>query len=227
MENAGSSEHLGVDLLWYRDAKGYALEDHGSYGSWIVRRGGDLVPVYPLRGGFAFKAFANVSIDNDLVEFMKCYGFLDRVDPYGPSFFREKSGKYCRVKGAPEPCGENVQRHLQSATFFREILQVRPRRHLSREVADWIEDLGVDGIGDVQMHFDERGILRPVLKPTSLMSGLFWQLFNSVRGGAQYRPCDHCGIIFRMGAGSDRRTGAKFCSDEHKVLFHSRRRSIR
>jgi hypothetical protein len=224
-------DHVGneleVDLLWHKDSKGYALEDHGKYGLWIARRGGELVPIYPLRGGFAFKAFSNVSTPKDLVEFMNGYGFLKNVNSLGPSFFRFESGKFYAIKGAPEPSGEDVRGHLESAGFFREIIGAKPRRALSRGAGAWVENLGSDGIGEIQMLFDKHGSLQPVLKPTSLMCGLFWQLINSIRAGAQYRSCQYCGVIFQVGVGSGRRADAKFCSDEHKIEFHSRKRSVR
>jgi hypothetical protein len=227
--NANRTQNgLDVDLLWHKDAKGYVLEDHGKYGSWISRRGGELVPVYPLRCGFAFKAFSNVSDQDDLVEFMNCYGFLLDTNSLGPGFAHaDKSGKLIAIKGAPKPNGESVRSHLESAGFFRAILGAKPRRPLPPGAGVWVENLGTDGIGEVQMLFDKHGALRPVLKATSLMSGLFWQLINSKRAGAQYRSCQYCGKIFEVGVGSGRRADAKFCSDEHKIEFNSRKRSVR
>lgn len=227
MKSDHAGNELEIDLLWHRDSKGYALEDHGKYGLWIARRGGELIPVYPLRGGFAYKAFANVSTDKDLVEFMNCYGFLESVNSIGPSFLRIESGKLYAIKGAPEPNGESVREHLESAGFFRELLRARLQRRLSQGAATWVESFGTDGIGEIQMRFDKHGVFRPVLTPTSLMSGLFWQLINSKRAGAQYRSCQYCGVIFQVGVGSGRRADAKFCSDEHKKEFNSRKRSIR
>jgi hypothetical protein len=228
MKGDRAQNGLEVDLLWHKDAKGYALEDHGRHGLWIARRGGKLVPICPLRGGFAFKAFSNVSDQDDLVEFMNCYGFLLNINSLGPVFFdADKSGKLFAIKGAPEPNGESVRDHLESAGFFREILGAKPRRPLPPGAGAWVENLGTDGIGEVQMLFDKHGSLRPVLKATSLMSGLFWQLINFKRAGAQYRSCQYCGILFEVGVGSGRRADAKFCSDEHKIEFNSRKRSVR
>src|SRR5258707_9268276 len=98
MKNDHAGNELEVDLLWHKDSKGYALEDHGKYGLWIARRGGELLPIYPLRGGFAFKAFSNVSTPKDLVEFMNRYGFLESVNSFGPSFLRVESGKLYAIK---------------------------------------------------------------------------------------------------------------------------------
>lgn len=219
---------LEVDLLWHKDAKGYVLEDHGGYGLWIGRRGGELVPISPLRGGLAFKAFSSVSDQDDLVEFMNCYGFLLDRNSLGPRFAQaDKSRNFSAIKGAPEPNGESVRGHLESAGFFRAILGAKPRRPLPPGAGAWMENLGTDGIGEVQMLFGKDGALRPVLKATSLMSGLFWQLINSKRAGAQYRSCQYCGIIFEVGVATGRRADAKFCSDEHKIVFNSRKRSAR
>jgi hypothetical protein len=224
--NDSRGSDVEIDLLWYKDSKGYTLEDHGKWGQWIGRRGGQLIPIHPLKNDRAFTAFSNISTSKDLVEFMNSCGFLDSFDSFGPSFIRVEAGKMFRIKGAPEPSGEDVQKHLEAAGVFRELL-AKPRRALSRRAAAWIQNACSESIGEIQMLFDEHGLLRPVLKPTSLMSGLFWQLLNSLRAGARYRSCKHCGVIFQVGVGSGRRADAKFCSDEHKILFHSRRRSVR
>jgi hypothetical protein len=227
MNDGRSSSDLEVDLLWYKDSKGYALEDHGKYGLWIGRRGGELVPIYPMRNDRAFKVFSNVSTPTDLVEFMNCYGLLNSFNSFGPAYFRGDSGKLFPIKGAPEPSGEDVRQHLEAAGVFREILGARPRRPPSQGSAAWIENACSEGIGEIQMIFDKHGSLRPVLKPTSLINGLIWQLINSLRAGALYRSCQQCGVIFQVGVGSGRRADAKFCTDEHKILFNSRKRSLR
>jgi hypothetical protein len=222
MNDVRASSHLEVDLLWYKDSKGYVLEDHGRFGEWIERRGGKLDPIYPLRNDRAFKVFSNVYTARNLVEFMNRYGFLNDCNSLGSMFIDRERRK---VQGAPEPAGEPVRRHLEAAAAFREILEAKPR--LSQASAAWIEDAFSDAIAEVQLIFDKHGSLRPVLKPTSLINGLIWQLINSLGAGARYRPCQQCGVIFQVGVGSGRRADAKFCSDEHKILFNSRKRSLR
>jgi hypothetical protein len=226
MSSGRANDDLEVDLPWYKDSKGYALENHGKFGLWIGRRGGELVQIYPLRNDLAFKAFSSVATPKELVEFMNNYGFLNNIDGVGPVFMRsDKKGKLFAIRGAPEPDGEDVHAHLEAAGAFREILNAKPRGGFSKKTAALLENECREGIGEIQMLFDKRGSPRPVLKPTSLMSGLVWQLVNSVRAGVKYRLCRECGVIFQVGPASGRRADAKFCSDEHRTLFNSRRRS--
>jgi len=37
--------------------------------------------------------------------------------------------------------------------------------------------------------------------------------------------CAHCGNFFKAGAGTGRRIDASFCCDEHRVRYHSLKRS--
>jgi hypothetical protein len=201
MSSGNANDDLKVDLLWYKDSKGYALEDHGKWGQWIGRRGGGLVPVYPLRNDRAFNAFSNVSTSKELVEFMNTYGFLKSPSSLGPTFMRiDKKGKLYAIEAAPRPEGEDVQEHLRAASVFREVLNAKPRRALSEGTSAWLDDQCSEGIGEIQLVVDKHGI-RPVLRPASLISGLFWQLISSLGGGARYRTCRHCGVLFQVGGG--------------------------
>jgi hypothetical protein len=229
MKEDRTSNDLEVDLLWYKDSKGYALEDYGRYGRWVVRRGGELVPIHPLRGGFAFKAFSNVSSRQDLVDFVNIHGFLENAQGSISGFFRSELRArplpLIPTTGSPSPQGEDVDEHLKAAAFFRRILGLRARRIRSPDLAAWLQDVS-DSLGEVQIVADKGGWFRPVLKPTSLMGGMLLQLVSSVGRGAEYRLCKHCGAIFEVGPGAGRRADAKFCSDEHKIVFNSRRRSL-
>jgi len=42
---------------------------------------------------------------------------------------------------------------------------------------------------------------------------------------AAIKQCLHCGVRFEAGRGAGRRADAKFCSEEHKIAYHSLARS--
>ena len=63
------------------------------------------------------------------------------------------------------------------------------------------------------------------LRPSTLLDGLYLQLGEALTRGAQIGKCAHCGNWFEAGAGAGRRAGAKFCSDDHKIAYHSLKRS--
>jgi len=63
-----------------------------------------------------------------------------------------------------------------------------------------------------------------VLKADSLINGLIMQLVQKLSGQAQFNRCDFCGVPFEVGPGK-RRTDARFCKEDHKIRFHSRKRS--
>ena len=63
------------------------------------------------------------------------------------------------------------------------------------------------------------------LMPQSLLDALWVQLGQVLSGSATIHQCQHCGQWFESGAGTGRRADAKFCSNEHKIAFHSLKRS--
>jgi hypothetical protein len=67
--------------------------------------------------------------------------------------------------------------------------------------------------------------LRLRVSPRSLLDALWLQLGQKLSDGGVIRQCEQCGGWFEAGPGSGRRSDAKFCSDEHRVIFNSRRRS--
>jgi hypothetical protein len=65
------------------------------------------------------------------------------------------------------------------------------------------------------------------LRPSTLLDGLWLQLGEAITRGAQIGKCAHCGDWFETGGGTGRRAGAKFCSEDHKIAYHSLKRSRR
>jgi hypothetical protein len=63
------------------------------------------------------------------------------------------------------------------------------------------------------------------LCPVNFIDALRLQLVQKLTGDANFRTCRHCGRWFEVGPGTGRRLDAKFCTDEHRVLFNSLKRS--
>ena len=63
--------------------------------------------------------------------------------------------------------------------------------------------------------------------PSSLIDGLWLQYGQAITRGAEIRVCAHCGDWFEAGRGAERRAGVKFCSEDHKIAYHSLKRSRR
>jgi hypothetical protein len=62
-------------------------------------------------------------------------------------------------------------------------------------------------------------------RPSTLLDGLWLQFGEAVTRGAEIGVCAHCGGWFEAGRGAERRAGAKFCSEDHKIAHHSLKRS--
>jgi hypothetical protein len=63
------------------------------------------------------------------------------------------------------------------------------------------------------------------LRPSTLLDGLWLQFGEAITRGAEIGVCVHCGDWFEAGRGAERRAGAKFCSEDHKIAYHSLKRS--
>ncbi|MBM3531158.1 MAG: hypothetical protein FJX62_24040 [Alphaproteobacteria bacterium] len=69
-----------------------------------------------------------------------------------------------------------------------------------------------------------RGQLKLALVPRSLLTAMKLQFAQRVSSGASVRTCEHCGVWFEAGIGTDRRADAKFCCDSHRYDFNNQRK---
>ncbi|HET8920663.1 MAG TPA: hypothetical protein VFN27_13400, partial [Xanthobacteraceae bacterium] len=58
-----------------------------------------------------------------------------------------------------------------------------------------------------------------------LLDAIWLQLAEALSGDAQIRRCLQCGAWFAAGANFGRRRETKFCSDEHRILYNSLKRT--
>jgi hypothetical protein len=63
------------------------------------------------------------------------------------------------------------------------------------------------------------------LEPPSLLDAIWLQFGQAITSDAVLHFCAQCGNTFEAGGKSGRRADAKFCSDECRIEFNSRKRS--
>jgi hypothetical protein len=71
------------------------------------------------------------------------------------------------------------------------------------------------------------GRMTVVFRPGSLLTGLWLQMANALSDATAPVSCLYCEKLFEVGPGRGRRGDAKFCSDEHRFMFHAKRRKGR
>ena len=185
------------------DAKGKAYKPF-----YVVRHDGDLKPYRPLErfGSLLVTEFTKLSTADDVLHFIRRFGALT------------KAGQHTEQ-------GELVKGVLAHARGMRELLdyQTAGREHKAELVATQTNPISEL---EVTLDFDPTsGALTMRYTPSSLLDAIWLQAVQMLQGGAVVRQCRHCGDPFEAGAYTGRRLDAKFCSDEHKIAFHSLKRS--
>jgi hypothetical protein len=165
----------------------------------IKREGGRLVGYEPLdKFPLLFSQFASISKNKE--------GVLDFMQKFGPL-----------TKDGLDPLiGENVEYLLDAARAMEMIINPA-----SPPVIGF-------NLGRLVAKFEfVDGAVRLKLDAQELLNALWLQCAQHLSNGANLRQCKQCNTWFEVGLGTGRRLDAKFCSDEHRVLFNSRRRSER
>ena len=202
---------LVFDFQSWRDPKGYRLEENTGR---ILRMGRgrnkkDFDLYNPLeKVPDLYLIFARQCTKHD--------GVVDFVNRFGPLTVSGLDPYHCDV----------VKLVVENAASMHRVLKF---------IAD---DRKLPDLGPKPLQFKRsipfRGILvwDPALKtlkwkisPDTLLDGIWFQLEQALTRRARIRVCGHCGTWFEAGRGTDRRADAKFCSDEHKIAFHSLNRS--
>ena len=220
---------LKISLDWFKDSKGYKINGSGKSRT-IVGRGGKLKKTWPLRNDLLFFAFANVKTDFDLEHFVGHYGLLEQPsydDDFGMTVFDPNSLR--RIESRAVLYGEYVDDHLETARMFHDLLALTvDKGRASVALSEWIERrlLG-EQLGGLGLDFVSGAGCKVQLKADSLINGMLMQLAQKVSGQPNFRLCSLCNAFFEVGPKTGRRADATFCSPEHKIQFHSRKRSIR
>jgi hypothetical protein len=209
---------LVIEFDWFRDPKGYRLLEAGRPKQpFVVRNGKRCDPRDPKESEFyrplsksdsLFRIFANTATTPE--------GVLDFVQRFGSLTW----------EGYDAEKGDQVNLVIYHASRMREFLT---------PIADGKKSPSVE-MGRFQMgsisSLDAAVVWDPVtnapkweLRPKTLLDALWLQCGQALTSGAQFRQCEHCGTWFEVGRGTGRRADAKFCSEEHKISFHSLKRS--
>jgi hypothetical protein len=231
-----------IDLDWYRDRAGYALraaEESRSMPAQpaqgatllasapitiavprrperIIRRGGELMPYRPL----------------DKYERLYAVFAKDAVTPPGALEFVEKFGPLTR-HGLNQNEGDDVRNIIAHATQIGRLLDAFERGNKA-EIERTLGPKGRELRGsplssiEVTLAFDpaEHAPKLQFTAPNLLMA-LWFQVGQSLASGTAVRRCQHCNVLFEVGPGAGRRLDAKFCSDNHRIEFNSRKRTSR
>ena len=208
---------LPIEFQGYRDPKGYRLE--GTKPQLITRNGRNGDPLEPCRPleqtPDLFLIFASsVKTPEGALDFVQRHGALT-------------------ANGNDANYGENVHRKVLPYAHWMRLLLSANRSHQTPPEELWRDLLGpVRGLVTPVVKIRARAVwnlkIRTVqwrLSPATLLDGLWQQFGNALMGGAKLRECDFCHTWFEVGAGTGRRLDAKFCSEEHKIRFHSLKRS--
>ena len=172
----------------------------------IVPCGGKLVPCRPFdKADGLYRIFANLGRTAE--------GLLDFVNRFGP----------LTDEGNRET-GEEVPFAFCEADAMREVLSCP-----MTERAAYFSRFGDKGLAwsriDVALAYNPvTGKPQFRLTPPMLVNALWLELGQALSSDASIRDCLHCGGWFEAGPGTGRREDAKFCSDAHRIAFHSRKR---
>jgi hypothetical protein len=210
---------LAIELEWWRDPGGYRLVERtrragGTFLSGladtqerlIVRGGGELRPYHPLAEfPGLFSVFANKARNAD--------GVLEFIGLFGPL-----------TEGGLKR-GEDVARCIEHANAMWRWIDA------GRGAGGQLPQLIGQGInfGKVKTVLTVNPLTRaPRVRLTaeSLRSALWLQLAQALSRGLPLQLCEYCGTLFESGPGSGRRLDAKFCSDQHRIAFNSRKRTV-
>jgi hypothetical protein len=115
--------------------------------------------------------------------------------------------------------GMPVDKYLKQAALFREALRLKAER--SEQLAGFLKSIDTPGLGDLRLIPDKASGAHFQITPAHLMQALWFQLGQVLASNIKLSSCLHCGKLFKVGVGSGRRADAKYCSDEHRALYHS------
>jgi hypothetical protein len=218
---------LSIEFEWWKDSKGYRLVEPEPWpqnsppkptwnipvigiipneGKRIVPNRGKLIPYQPLKHfNRLYKSFADIKDEALAVDFACKWGLLTSSD------------------GSDE-----LETFLKEAEDFRKSLeQRRPSR--KKRIPEFNAEVETTVLADLKASLttDPRGRLQLRILPSNLLEALWLQLAQTLATGTDIRTCLLCGQYFEVGPRGQKRLDAKFCSDEHRIKFHSLRRPKR
>jgi len=242
--------HLAIDFEWSRDPKGngYALREDPPPGFIGVTPSSGLSTFTPGASGIVLPpslkprvassdhqrvipSGARLEKYRPLAEYPALFQVFvkDAVDAGGVLKFINKFGPLTQ-DGTDKNVGEKVSFAVSQAHAMHRLLEAYisdDESRLPRTLSTGI-NIGKTEMARIEMKLVvDRVTQSPKLQFTvqDLLTALWLQLSQTIAGGHQFRSCLECTEFFEVGVGTGRRLDAKYCSDEHRVSFHSRRRT--
>jgi hypothetical protein len=241
---------LHIDFEWWRDPAGYRMAEKETgpnvvYHAPQNRPLRDL-PALPGQWGLAYHPFGirvlrGLNQPNPLHVYreggtLSLYRPLDLLSSIYAEFskvrsaddvlyFIERFGPLTR-DGLDISKGELVDGVLAHSDAMRDLFIVLSGDRARR--AKLIADLRTSPFAelDITLELDPASEdLKLRLCPTSLLDAIWLQAAQELSSGAAVRQCQHCGDWFETGPQTGRRSDAKFCSDEHRIVFNSLKRT--
>jgi hypothetical protein len=201
---------LVIEFDWVRDPKGYHLDEKGR----VVRNGKghrpeDQEACRPLSStDTLFRIFAHMATTPE--------GVLEFVQRYGP----------LTGDGWNATKGEEVRRVIPHALRMNQILESHAGKWKRPGFPEDHRETGQPVSLEAWVRWDRAAKeFKWSLRPNTMLDALWLQLGQWLTSGVQIRACQRCGQWFEAGRGTGRRADAKFCSEEHKIAFHSLKRS--
>lgn len=215
-----------IAFEWQRDRKGYRFDSGERDERRIVRNGGPLEKYNPLEISGMLKIFSNATTDEKLLAFVNAYGPLtkagNQVERRKGSRVRVRDGK--RMEMTDIHIGDDVKELRKHVVWFKAVLgDGRSKGEIPKTLSIRPKPLK---IAQTRLMVT-RGLLRIEFSPDALLDALRLQLALLLTEDHKRAECRYCHQPFPIGVGTGKRSDAEFCSDQHRILFNSRKRTIR
>jgi hypothetical protein len=238
----------GISLEWWRDARGYRLEeeidlsqpcpprDDTNIGgprsfvsafsfpeAWLASQ--LKIPGRIIRAGGRLISYRPVEM---LDQIFNAY-INTEPTPGGLLGFINRFGPLTRA-GLDKDLGESVEFAINSLKCMIALIRAFSETDKATQKRALAELLGPDGLvlQPVKMRivFDEQAqTLRPEHIVEDLASALWLRQLEIQASDIVMRKCGHCGAWFTAGMGTGRHLNARFCTDEHRIAFNSLKRT--
>ena len=203
---------LTFDFTWYKDAKGYRLIPPKSPkrrpGQSILDASSgtsDIQPARIVRNGGALQSYRPLEVPRLFSRFINKAksenGVLEFVERFA---HRPLTHDGLHRNGDVVPAVIDQAENMSQA--LRGQIIAKPLNRLNASIVT------------------DNGRMRLKVRPECLLDALWLQLAQA-KSVTNFRECLHCHGSFIAGGGADRRADAKFCSDECRIEFNSRKRS--
>lgn len=230
-------------FAWRRVSNGYRLIEKSPHSERIFANSGREVRYLPFaQADNLYAIFAQVRTKDDLLNFVTNYGPLTSggfnkeprepedmpleidLKPLTHGYTEEHfkiSDQIDQLAWNYDIGGEEVEEDLKEAARFRRWLSTVGN---SKDVRSLIGEKRYIFILEPMPAATAKNGFELRVSPGDFSDALRFQLFQKLTG-ADIRSCEHCGEWFEVGAGTGRRKDAKFCSDQHRILANSAKRS--